>query len=81
MESGMLWFDNDQKTDFTAKVRNATAYYQKKYGKAPNACYVHPSMLPQDLIVIDGVRMYVSNAVIPFHFWVGMHLQEKFAKT
>lgn len=46
MNIGMLWFDNDAKENFDTKVARAADYYQKKYGKSPTLCFVHPSMLP-----------------------------------
>ena len=45
MRTGMLWFDNDPKTDLPTKVLRAAAYYQKKYGCSPNLCFVHPTMI------------------------------------
>jgi hypothetical protein len=48
MNAGMLWFDNDPKTALTAKIERAADYYKHKYGRAPNLCLIHPSMLPQD---------------------------------
>lgn len=46
MDIGMLWFDNDTKADLSVKVARAATYYQNKYGKRPDLCFVHPSMLP-----------------------------------
>ena len=45
MDIGMLWFDNDKKTDLTTKVSRAAEYYQKKYGQMPNLCFVNPASL------------------------------------
>ena len=45
MNIGMLWFDNDPKTDLNGKIERAAAYYRSKYGQSPNLCFVHPSML------------------------------------
>ena len=45
MDIGMLWFDNDQKSSIPSKVERAARYYQKKYGKNPDLCYVHPKMV------------------------------------
>jgi hypothetical protein len=47
MKTGMLWFDNDPKTDLMTKISEAAMYYQKKYGAKPDLCFIHPSMLPQ----------------------------------
>ena len=46
MDIGMLWFDNDKKSDYEAKIERAATYYRDKYGKAPNLCFVHPCMIP-----------------------------------
>ncbi len=46
MNAGMLWFDNDPKTALTAKIERAVDYYRHKYGRDPNLCLIHPSMLP-----------------------------------
>jgi hypothetical protein len=48
MNTGMLWFDNDPKTTLTTKIERAVDYYRHKYGRDPNLCLIHPSMLPQD---------------------------------
>ena len=48
MNAGMLWFDNDPKTALTAKIERAVDYYRHKYGRDPNLCLIHPSMLPTD---------------------------------
>ena len=45
MNIGMLWFDNDPKAELTTKVERAAVYYLSKYGKSPNLCFVHPTML------------------------------------
>ncbi len=46
MNIGMLWFDNDSKSDIGVKIERAAHYYRSKYGKTPTLCFVHPSMLP-----------------------------------
>ncbi len=77
MESGMLWFDNDQKTDLPAKLKVAANYYRKKYGCKPDICYVHPSMLPAGLAEFEGIRLCSSPSIVPYHFWIGVHLTEQ----
>ena len=49
MNVGMLWFDNDSKTDLNGKIERAAVYYRSKYGRVPTLCFVHPSMLPTTL--------------------------------
>jgi hypothetical protein len=72
MNIGMLWFDNDNKTDLAGKIRRAAEYYQNKYGLTPNLCFVHPSMLPtppQDV----GMEIRPTKSVLPNHFWLGVN--------
>ena len=45
MNAGMLWFDNDPKTALAAKIERAVDYYRHKYGRDPNLCLIHPSMM------------------------------------
>ena len=33
MNIGMLWFDNDKKTDLAGKITRAADYYRNKYGQ------------------------------------------------
>ena len=83
MYVGMLWFDNDSKTELNAKVTRAATYYQHKYGKAPNMCYVHPSMLTRNASVVEAavqagsVEVRGLSTVLPNHFWIGISAQEK----
>jgi hypothetical protein len=73
MRTGMLWFDNDPKTDLPTKVHRAAAYYQRKYGCSPNLCFVHPSMLKTEEPKAEGIEMRPSRQVLPNHFWLGMN--------
>jgi hypothetical protein len=81
----MLWFDNDTQSDLAAKVERAAVYYQKKYGKRPNLCFVHPSMAPSELANIEAetnkepaikagsVEVRMTRSVLPNHLWIGIH--------
>lgn len=80
MNIGMLWFDNDPKAEMVAKIERAAAYYREKYGKKPNLCFVHPSMLHKDhpvdtpwRISSAGVEVRPSRSVLPNHFWIGVN--------
>jgi hypothetical protein len=84
MDIGMLWFDNDQKSDYEAKIERAAAYYRAKYGKAPNLCFVHPCMIPNNgsnhaakpSLNSQGVEIRTSKTMLPNHFWIGINRQE-----
>ena len=67
----------------TAKIQRAADYYRHKYGRDPNLCLIHPSMLPSDekmvpeqpapeLQAADGVRVRPYRPVLPGHLWIGI---------
>ncbi|NPV85519.1 MAG: hypothetical protein HPY45_05870 [Anaerolineae bacterium] len=72
MNTGMLWFDNDPKTDLVIKVCRAANYYQNKYGRKPDLCFVHPSMLNQKRQKAEGIEIRSSRQILPNHFWLGI---------
>ena len=80
MNVGMLWFDNDSKSDLIAKVTQAATYYQDKYGKHPNICYVHPSIvasqskpdLEEQSLKAGEIEVHLTNLVLPNHLWIGV---------
>lgn len=72
MNIGMLWFDNDPKSDLTAKLRKAASYYQSKYGQAPNLCFVHPSMVKNGIPNANGIELRTTRSVLPNYFWLGV---------
>jgi hypothetical protein len=81
MNIGMLWFDNDPKTEFTSKVERAAAYYRNKYGRQPTLCFVHPCMIgstpasngEQTSLKTAGVEVRSTRSVLPNHFWIGVN--------
>jgi hypothetical protein len=72
MDTGMLWFD-DSDRPFKSKLKRAVTYYQQKYEKQPNLCVVHPSMLADGELSVDGIAVKEANAVMPHHYWIGIH--------
>lgn len=72
MKTGMLWFDNDSKTDLPAKIERAAAYYQKKYGAKPDLCFVHPSMIAETSARAEGIEIKTTRSVLPHHLWLGV---------
>jgi hypothetical protein len=80
MNIGMLWFDNDTKTELSTKIERAATYYREKYGNKPNVCFIHPSMLKSEAAdtanktVIRGeIELRTSKSVLPNHFWIGIN--------
>ncbi len=74
MSTGMLWFDNDPKSDLVAKIQRATEYYQKKYGQKPDLCYVNPAAMNGKLPKSAGVEVYTNQMILPNHLWLGVKL-------
>jgi len=85
MNVGMLWFDNDAKADLFVKIERAASYYQDKYGKSPNVCYVHPSMTgtvaapkedtkeEAEPIRAGAIEVRTTRSVLPNHLWIGVN--------
>jgi hypothetical protein len=73
MKTGMLWFDNDPKSDLETKVDRAASYYQRKYGKKPDVCFVNPTMLAAKPQRAAGVEIRVTRTVAPYHLWIGVN--------
>jgi hypothetical protein len=71
LQVGLLWYDGDPKRDLTSKVERAVSRYREKFGRAPNACYVHEGALERELDW-NGVRIVGAPNVLPDHFWVGI---------
>ena len=76
----MLWFDNDPKTALTAKIERAVDYYRHKYGRDPNLCLIHPSMLDNpasgggagEQPTTGKVVVRPYRPVLPGHLWIGI---------
>lgn len=77
MKTGMLWFDNDPKTNLETKLTKAVQYYETKYGQLPNLCFVHPSMLNDHRLTNNGVEIRSSKKVLPNHLWLGISSNQK----
>jgi hypothetical protein len=75
MNIGMLWYDNDPKKTLVDKVGQAATYYHQKYGKAPDLCFVHPSLAPDDRGYSDAVEIRPSRSVLPNYFWIGVNVK------
>lgn len=76
MHTGMLWFDNSQ-TALNVKIQKAVEYYHKKYGRTPDLCLVHPSMLDaqersQRQLEINKLTVRPYRPVLPGHIWIGI---------
>jgi hypothetical protein len=76
MHTGMLWFDDDSRATLETKIQKAAQYYKNKYGRSPDLCLVHPTMLNGSKPATHAnitVRPY--NPVLPGHIWIGVEDQ------
>jgi hypothetical protein len=71
----MLWFDNSQ-TALAVKIQKAAEYYEKKYGRKPDLCLIHPVMFDDPKMEIEGLEVRPYRPVLPGHVWVGMQDEE-----
>lgn len=72
MNRGMLWFDNNPKTNLASKIKQAAEYYRQKYGAAPNLCFVHPSMLAEKMAEEGKITIRTYRPVLPGYLWIGL---------
>ena len=74
MKTGLLWFDDDPRKGLEEKVQRAATHYERKYGRAPDLCYVHPGVLGDDGKVkkAGNVEIRTGRSVLPCHFWLGV---------
>lgn len=74
MHTGMLWFDNSQ-IALDIKIQKAMEYYHKKYGRIPDLCLVHPSMLKGTKLEGKKITVRPYRPVLPGHIWIGIEGQ------
>jgi hypothetical protein len=74
MHTGMLWFDNDPRSTLSAKIQKAVDYYRQKFGRVPDLCLVHPSMLDAGLkgFMLGKLTVRPYRPVMPGHLWIGV---------
>ena len=75
MNAGMLWFDNDPKTELPQKIEKAAAYYKKKYSASPTHCYVNPKMLEVKKLKAGNIQVKPNPTIQPHHFWLGVEVK------
>ena len=75
---GMMWWVRDQKAMPDEQVREAVAYYVRKYRQVPNVCFVNPvdfveKEFPEE---VDGIAVRPDKDILREHFWVCDHSDE-----
>jgi len=81
MKVGLLWYDDTPGSDLAEKVGRAARRYRRKFGTAPDACYVHPSALGGGgngkVREVGGVRVSSRPSMLLHHFWVGQEEEQR----
>ena len=76
MKTGLLWFDDDPRRELEEKVLRAATHYERKYGRLPNLCFVHPSAFNgngrNSVEKAGGVEIRPGCSILPDHFWLGV---------
>ncbi len=77
MNVGMLWLDTERTANLAAMIANAAAYYRKKYGQAPNLCFVHPSLLEKTDPDKENAAIALKSdkTILPGLLWIGVEDQ------
>ena len=70
MKSGLLWYDASAQ-DMTAKILQAAARYQQKFGVKPDTCFVNPKDAPHAASV-QGIHIKSKTTIMPNHIWLGV---------
>ena len=87
MQSGLLWYDNSNKT-LAEKIIQAANRYERKFGVPPDTCFVNPNDAPSiaademgagiclnpqsDAALQFRVRIKVKTTILPNHLWLGV---------
>lgn len=83
MKTGLLWFDDDPRKKLEEKVLRATAHYERKYGHAPDLCFVHSGAFGEKgngkpkARKAGNVEIRPGRSVLQHHFWLGMATKKK----
>lgn len=60
MDEMMLWFDENG-VGFPGAVGEAGRYFEEKYGLPAAVCEVNASLMDEDELDVDGVRVVASS--------------------
>jgi hypothetical protein len=71
MTKAMLWWcEREQLKD---NIQAAADYHEKKYGRRPDLCLVHPEALKGvKLEEIQDITVRPWRSVLPGHLWIGI---------
>jgi len=74
MMNGMLWFDNTSLA-LAAKIKQALAYYGRKYGKSAEVCLISnvdaEGVSLEEISKDCSLQVKASKTVQPNTLWIG----------
>ena len=69
VDEGLLWFDDRQNIPLATKIAAAVDFFEEKYGRKPQCCYVNPCNSLEGLPLQElGLRVEVSSYILPNHY-------------
>ena len=80
MHAGMLWVDNAPGVPLEKRLERAANFYRRKYGRVPNLCLIHPSMLDAAHVRLGKITVRAYAPIVRGHLWIGVE-DEPQAKT
>lgn len=72
MHAGILWVDNASGTPLEKRLEKAADFYRRKYGRLPNLCLVHPSMLEASHVRFGKLTLGAYAPIVRGHLWIGV---------
>lgn len=80
MHAGMLWVDNAPGIPLEKRLERAADFYRRKYGRVPNLCLIHPSMLETAPVRLGKITVRAYGPIVRGHLWIGIE-DERRAKA
>lgn len=71
MQVGMLWLDDSKQRSLAEKVDRAAAYYEEKYGRLPQLCYVNVAAVDEVGEQVGAVMVRPLPTILRNYFWLG----------
>ena len=72
MHAGMLWYDNAPEIPFEKRLETAANFYRRKYGRLPNLCLIHPSMLNSPHVRLGAITVRAYAPIVRGALWIGV---------
>jgi len=72
MHAGILWVDNASGIPLEQRLEKAADFYRRKYGRLPNLCLIHPSMLEASRVRFGKLTVRAYAPIVRGHLWIGV---------